>query len=163
MDRKSTKRPVSQQTGEEILVNGVGGLLSVLAKCCKPVPPDPIVGFVTRHGRGISIHRQNCLNMPQLLRKNADRIVEADWGTINDKAFPVDVEIRAHDRQWLLRDISEILSREKVNAVAMNTQTRRSMTNIQLTLEVNEIKQLSRMLALLKELPGVTVAGRRNR
>ncbi|PTN10863.1 RelA/SpoT family protein [Nitrosomonas aestuarii] len=163
MDRKSTKRPVSQQTGEEILVNGVGGLLSVLAKCCKPVPPDPIVGFVTRHGRGISIHRQNCLNMPQLLRKNADRIVEADWGTINDKAFPVDVEIRAHDRQWLLRDISEILSREKVNAVAMNTQTRRSMTNIQLTLEVNEIKQLSRVLALLKELPGVTVTGRRNR
>lgn len=163
MDRKSTKRPVSQQTGEEILVNGVGGLLSVLAKCCKPVPPDPIVGFVTRHGRGISIHRQNCLNMPQLLRKNADRIVEADWGTINDKAFPVDVEIRAHDRQWLLRDISEILSREKVNAVAMNTQTRRSMTNIQLTLEVNEIKQLSRVLVLLKELPGVTVAGRRNR
>ncbi len=163
IDKKTLMRPVARQTGSEILINGVGGLLSVLAKCCKPVPPDPIVGFVTRHGRGISIHRRNCFNLPQLLRKNADRMVEADWGVVTDKAFPVDVEIKAHERQWLLRDITEILSREKVNAVAMNTESRRGMTNIQLTLEVNETKQLNRVLALLKELSGVTVAGRKNR
>ncbi|GJL75125.1 bifunctional (p)ppGpp synthetase/guanosine-3',5'-bis(diphosphate) 3'-pyrophosphohydrolase [Nitrosomonas sp.] len=163
IDKKAPMRPMARQTGGEILINGVGGLLSVLAKCCKPVPPDPIVGFVTRHGRGISIHRRNCLNIPQLLRKNADRMVEADWGVVTDKAFQVDVEIKAHERQWLLRDVSEILSREKVNAVAMNTESRRGMTNIQLTLEVNETKQLNRVLALLKELSGVTVAGRKNR
>ncbi|HNP25934.1 MAG TPA: bifunctional (p)ppGpp synthetase/guanosine-3',5'-bis(diphosphate) 3'-pyrophosphohydrolase [Nitrosomonas sp.] len=163
IDKKAPMRPMARQTGGEILINGVGGLLSVLAKCCKPVPPDPIVGFVTRHGRGISIHRRNCLNIPQLLRKNADRMVEADWGVVTDKAFPVDVEIKAHERQWLLRDVSEILSREKVNAVAMNTESRRGMTHIQLTLEVSETKQLNRVLALLKELSGVTVAGRKNR
>ena len=77
-------------------------------------------------------------------------------------ALPVDVEIRAHERQWLLRDISEILSRENVNAIAMNTQSRRGMTNIQLTLEIKEIKQLNRVLAILEELIGVTVARRKH-
>ncbi|SER24261.1 GTP pyrophosphokinase [Nitrosomonas sp. Nm51] len=162
IDKKALIRPVSQQSSGDILINGVSGMLSVLAKCCKPVPPDPIIGFVTRHGRGISIHRHDCLNMPQLLRKNADRKVAAEWGATYDKVFPVDVEIRAQDRQWLLRDISEILSRETVNAIAMNTQTRRGMTNIQLTLEVKEMKQLSRVLSSLKKLSGVTVTRRKN-
>ncbi|SET35180.1 GTP pyrophosphokinase [Nitrosomonas marina] len=162
VEKKTTTRSVSQHACNDIYISGVGGLLTVLAKCCKPVPPDPIVGFVTRHGRGISIHRQNCLNMPQLLQKNSDRKVDAVWGTISDRAFSVDVEVRAHDRQWLLRDISEILSRESVNATAMNTQTSRGMTNIQLTLEVKEIKQLSRVLILVQELAGVTVARRKN-
>ncbi|MCP5291725.1 MAG: bifunctional (p)ppGpp synthetase/guanosine-3',5'-bis(diphosphate) 3'-pyrophosphohydrolase [Burkholderiales bacterium] len=162
VDKKTSQHSVARQAGGDVFINGVNGLLTVLAKCCKPVPPDPIVGFVTRHGHGISIHRQNCPNLPQLLRKNAERKVVADWGTVHDKALPVDVEIRAHERQWLLRDISEILSRENVNAIAMNTQSRRGMTNIQLTLEIKEIKQLNRVLALLEELTGVTVARRKH-
>ena len=158
---KTLARSVSRQTGNGILVDGIGGLLSELAKCCKPIPPDPIVGFVAGQGRGISIHRWNCNSLIQLMNNNPDRIIKADWGAVKVNVFSTDVEIKAHNRQWLLRDVSEIMLREKANVVTINTQNRQSMTNIQLTLEVSGITQLHRVLRMLKELPGVTLAARK--
>lgn len=162
-DRKAAARPISQQTEGNVLVAGVSGLLTVLAKCCKPIPHDPIMGFVTKHGRGISIHRQGCHSLVHLVRNNTDRIVQTDWGAIEKRDYPADVEIKAHDRQQLLRDISEILSRQKVNIVTINTQNRRGMINMQLTLEVNGTTQLQRTLKLLNEIAGVTLAVRRQK
>lgn len=163
---ESNKTPagsVSQQGEGDILIAGVSGLLTVQAKCCKPIPPDPIIGFVTKHGRGISIHRQGCQSLSQLLNKNAERIVQADWKATKNRNYSVDIEIKAHDRQHLLRDISEILSREKVNVVNINTQNRRSTINMQLTLEVSGTTQLQRTLNLLQELPDVVLANRKNK
>ncbi len=153
--------PTSQQTGTGILIVGVDKLLTILAKCCKPAPPDPIIGFVSTRGRGIIIHRQGCNSLGQLSNEHLNRLVEADWGSSKDNSYPVDVVIKAHDRQWLLRDISDILSHEKINVVTINTHKRQAITTIRLTLEVSEITQLQRVLGLIKGMPGVMLTTRR--
>lgn len=160
-DRKIITGSVSKQTGNDIFVVGVDKLLTILAKCCKPVPPDPITGFVTTRGRGIMIHRQDCSNLSHLSSESAKRLVEADWGSSSEKRYPVDVMIEAHDRQWLLRDISEILSRKKINVVAINAQSRHVRSTIKLTLEVSDVAQLYRVLELIKEIPGIISATRK--
>lgn len=160
-DKNIIARPVSQQTDSGILVVGVDKLLTVLAKCCKPAPPDLIVGFVSTRGRGIVIHRQDCSNLSQLSNESAERLVAADWGSLHDKHYPVDVMIEAHDRQWLLRDISDILSREKINVIAINAQSRHMRATIKLTVEVSDIAQLYRVIGLIKGMPGMISAARK--
>jgi GTP pyrophosphokinase len=139
-----------------ILVVGVDKLLTVPAKCCKPAPPDTIVGFVSR-GRGVTIHRRGCPNVHLL---PAERLVEADWGVALDATFAVDIVIEAADRTGLLRDITEILSREHVNVTATNTVSRNAMARMRLTLEVQNIEQLNRMLGLIRDVPDVASAVR---
>jgi GTP pyrophosphokinase len=148
-------KPRAQPGG--ILVVGVDKLLTVPAKCCKPAPPDPIVGFVSR-GRGVTIHRKGCANVARL---NAERLVSADWGASPDATFPVDIAIEADDRTGLLRDITEILSRERINVTATNTASRNAAARMLLTIEINNLDQLNRVLALLRVVPGVAHAGRR--
>ncbi|MEO7725892.1 MAG: bifunctional (p)ppGpp synthetase/guanosine-3',5'-bis(diphosphate) 3'-pyrophosphohydrolase, partial [Burkholderiales bacterium] len=111
-------RPRARPGG--ILIVGVDKLLTVPAKCCKPAPPDPIIGFVSR-GRGVTIHRRGCDNVKRLA---AERLIAADWGVAADATFPVDVVIEARDRTGLLRDITEIFSREHINVTATNTASR---------------------------------------
>ncbi len=158
---KVIARPVSQQTDSGILVVGVDKLLTVLAKCCKPAPPDLITGFVSTRGRGIVIHRQDCSSLSQLSNESAERLVAADWGSLHDKHYPVDVMIEAYDRQWLLRDISDILSREKINVIAINAQSRHVKATIKLTVEVSDIAQLYRVITLIKGVPGMIFAVRK--
>lgn len=150
-------------SGGGILIVGVDKLLTVLAKCCKPAPPDAIIGFVTR-GRGVSIHRQNCATLSRLSDESRERLIAAEWGatdTAKMGSFPVDVEIVAADRQGLLRDISEILSREKINVTATNTQSRDDTAYMHLTVMVFDLEQLRRALGLLKEVSGVMSATRK--
>ena len=148
-------KPRAQPGG--ILVVGVDKLLTVPAKCCKPAPPDPIIGFVSR-GRGVTIHRKGCANVARL---NAERLVSADWGVSPDATFPVDIAIEADDRTGLLRDITEILSRERINVTATNSASRDAAARMLLTVEISNLDQLQRMLALIREVPGVARAGRR--
>ncbi|MEK7876921.1 MAG: bifunctional (p)ppGpp synthetase/guanosine-3',5'-bis(diphosphate) 3'-pyrophosphohydrolase, partial [Pseudomonadota bacterium] len=140
-----------------ILVVGVDKLLTVPAKCCKPAPPDPIVGFVSR-GRGVTIHRKGCVNVARL---NAERLVAADWGASPDATFPVDIVIEADDRTGLLRDITEILSRERINVTATNSASRDAAARMLLTVEISNLDQLHRMLVLIREVRGVARAARR--
>jgi (p)ppGpp synthase/HD superfamily hydrolase len=142
------------------LVVGVDRLLTGLARCCKPAPPDPIVGFVTR-GKGITIHRATCANVERIRAREPERLIEADWGAARDQLFPVDIVVEASDRQGLLRDISELLSREKINVTAVNTQTRQHQARMAFTLEVESIGQLKRALQLARDIPGVFAADRR--
>jgi GTP pyrophosphokinase len=93
--------------GGGILVVGVDRLMTNLARCCKPAPPDDIVGYVTR-GKGVTIHRQNCSNIVRTRVREPERLIAADWGAPRDEVFPVDVVLEAMDRQGLLRDITEI-------------------------------------------------------
>ena len=120
---KSRASSVEQGAKSGVLVVGTEGLMTQLAKCCKPAPPDGIVGFVTR-GKGVSIHRANCKNFAEMRAKAPERVIHTDWGRAGqDTVYPVDLFILASDRQGLLRDISEVFSREKINVIGVNTQS----------------------------------------
>jgi GTP pyrophosphokinase len=155
-----TRRSRAADSGHGILVVGVDRLLTGLARCCKPAPPDPIVGFVTR-GKGITIHRASCANVARLAGREPERLIDAGWGAPRGQLFPVDIVIEASDRQGLLRDISELLSREKINVTAVNTQTRHHQARMAFTLEVESVVQLRRALQLARDIPGVFSADRR--
>jgi GTP pyrophosphokinase len=150
----------SAGAGSGILIVGVDRLLTGLARCCKPAPPDPIVGFVTR-GKGISIHRRNCSNVGRMQERHPERLITAEWGTPRDEVFPVDVVVEAMDRQALLRDVSEVFSREKINVTAVKTLTRNLQAKMSFTLEVKSLDQLKHALGLVQDVAGVLSAARR--
>jgi len=153
----------AESGGKGILIVGVDRLMTQLARCCKPAPPDPIVGFVTR-GKGVSIHRADCTDFANLRRKSPERVIETQWGKGmgegRDAMFAVDVEIEAHDRPGLLRDIGEVFSRESVNVTATRSNSRQQMARMALTVEVAGLAKLTKALAQLREVPGVTMARR---
>ena len=155
-----TRASKAAGSGSGILVVGVDRLMTGLARCCKPAPPDPIVGFITR-GKGITIHRASCPNFARISAREPERVIEANWGDRRDEVFPVDIVVESSDRQGLLRDISEVFSREKINVTAVNTLTRQHLARMSFTIEVAGVEQLRRALALVREVPGVLAAGRR--
>jgi len=142
---------------DSVLIVGVDKLLTQPARCCKPVPPDPIVGFVTR-GRGVSVHRASCANVKRL---DARRKVPAEWGRAEGVTFAVDIEIEALDRTGLLRDISEVLSRERINVTATQSASSNLAARMRFTVEVSDGAQLKRALAMIREVRGVLRAARR--
>ena len=146
--------------GSGISVLGVDRLMTVLARCCKPAPPDGIVGFVTR-GKGVTIHRANCTTVGRLRAREPERLITADWGAPRDEVFPVDVVLEAADRQGLLRDVTEVFSRERINVTAANTLTRDMRSRMAFTLEVRSLEALQRALALVRDVRGVVSATRR--
>ena len=156
----ATRQSKAAGAGSGILVVGVDRLLTGLARCCKPAPPDPIVGFVTR-GKGVTIHRAICANVARMRAAQPERLITANWGAPRDEVFPVDIVVEAMDRQGLLRDISEVLSREKINVTAANTLTRNMHTRMAFTIEVRSLEALKRALALVRDVNGVLSAGRR--
>ncbi|WP_447918397.1 RelA/SpoT family protein [Achromobacter aegrifaciens] len=143
-----------------VLVVGVGSLLTQLARCCRPAPPDPIAGFVTR-GRGVSIHRSDCHSYLALAAREPERIIEVAWGETADTFYPVDISVRAHDRSGLLRDLSEVFARLRLNVVGVNTQSKQSLAHMVFTVEVRGGESLSRALDALAEVQGVSSAVRR--
>ena len=154
----ATKKSKSEG-GKGILVVGVDRLMTQLARCCKPAPPDAIAGFITR-GRGVSIHRANCKDFLNISHRAPERVIDSQWGTQQGQVFPVDIEIEAHDRPGLLRDIGEILSREKVNVTATRSQSRLQLARMAFTLEVAGVAALQKTLAALREVPGVALVRR---
>ena len=156
----ATRQSKAAGAGSGILVVGVDRLLTGLARCCKPAPPDPIVGFVTR-GKGVTIHRAACSNIARLRTSQPERLINADWGAPRDEVFPVDIMVEAMDRQGLLRDISEVLSREKINVTSANTMTRNMHSRMAFTIEVRSLDALKRALALVRDVNGVLSAGRK--
>ncbi|MCD8504358.1 MAG: bifunctional (p)ppGpp synthetase/guanosine-3',5'-bis(diphosphate) 3'-pyrophosphohydrolase [Burkholderiaceae bacterium] len=143
-----------------VLVQGVDSLLTQLARCCRPAPPDVISGFVTR-GRGVSIHRSDCASFAQLARRDPERVIEVTWGDTGDSVYPVDVVVHAHDRPGLLRDLSEVFARLRLNVVGVNTQSKASLAHMVFTVQVTGADVLQRALAALTEVPGVLSAERR--
>ena len=150
----------SRAGDSSILVVGVDKLLTQVGSCCKPMPPDAIIGFVTR-GKGISIHRVECVNFRNMAARNPERVIGAGWGEQSGAVYPVDLVVDAGDRQGLLRDISDILSREKINVTAVKTQSRGGIAHMGFVVELSEKGVLQRVLSLLREVPGVIRAERR--
>jgi len=148
------KRPKKASTAKAaMLVVGLGGLATQLARCCKPVPPDPIRGFVTR-GKGVSIHRESCDSLKRLTERHPERVMETAWGN-SEAAYAVDMAVTATDRRGLLRDIGDALAREKINVTAVRTQTRDDLAFMRFTFDVGDAAQLKRALVLVRGLKGV--------
>jgi len=145
-------RPAKGNQG--ILIVGVDKLLTQLARCCKPAPPDEIQGFITR-GKGVSIHRMDCSNFANLLVQHPERVIETTWGGQTTGVFAADIVVDAHDRQGLLRDISEIFTRERLNVVGVNTQSKQGKAHMGFTVEITNLQQLQRTLTLIHEVEGV--------
>ena len=148
-------RPRKAVEGNQgILIVGVDKLLTQLARCCKPAPPDEIQGFVTR-GKGVSIHRLDCPNFSHLAALHPERVIECDWGGQTTGVFATDIVVDAHDRQGLLRDISEIFTRERLNVIGVNTQSKQGKAHMGFTVEVSNLQQLQRTLTLIHDVEGV--------
>ena len=159
--RKPRGAPAGGKSG--LLVVGVDSLMTQLAKCCKPAPPDAICGFVTR-GKGVSVHRADCSNLREMVSKNGERVIEVEWGQAPAReaaVYPVDVAIEAADRQGLLRDISEVFTKEKMNVIGVQTQSIKGTAWMTFTIEVSDSGRLHKVLAIVAELKGVRSARRR--
>jgi len=146
---------------EDVQIQGVGSLMSSLASCCKPVPGDPIVGYITR-GKGVSIHRQECPNVLYLRKTDDERMISVDWGIEPTDTYPVDIKINAYDRPGLLRDITLILANEGINLTAMNTQSDKSQSiaTMIITAEISDLSDLSRVITKIDQLPNIIDAHR---
>ena len=153
------KRRHSRKTAgasEQIAIQGVGDLLCNFARCCNPVPPEGIVGYITQL-RGVSIHRQDCGNLLSLSAKQPERIIEVSWGNQQDTYYPADLTLRAYDRQGLLRDISNVLSDENVSIDSVQTESNKKTleASMRLRVAVPNLPALSRVIARLEQLPNV--------
>jgi GTP pyrophosphokinase len=152
--KKAKKSPGAKAA---MLVVGMGGLATQLARCCKPVPPDAIRGFVTR-GKGVSVHRESCDSLKRLAERHPERVMETAWGRSPGEGgagYAVDMSVTATDRRGLLRDIGDALAREKINVTAVRTQTRDELAFMRFTFDVADAEQLKRALALVRALKGV--------
>lgn len=156
-------RPTEKAPTGGVLVVGVGSLMTQLARCCKPAPPDEIAGFVTR-GKGVSVHRSDCSNFREIAGRSPERVIEVEWGRPKageSAMYPVDVAVEATDRQGLLRDISEVFAKEKMNVVGVQTQTLRGTAWMTFTVEIADSGRLARVLGLVLDVPGVIAVRRR--
>jgi GTP pyrophosphokinase len=129
-----------------------------MGRCCNPAPGDQIIGYITR-GRGATIHRQDCPNILRLGLKDRERIVRVDWGQ-QVLTFPVPIRIKAYDRQGLMSDVTNLLSNEGVNIADAKVNVNRSLAELRLTVEVQDIAQLSKVLTKLENVPNVMEAHR---
>ncbi len=152
---KSRASSVAHGARSGVLVVGTDGLMTQLARCCKPAPPDDIVGFVTR-GKGVSIHRANCKNLAQMRMKALERVIQTTWGEPGkETVYPVDIFILANDRQGLLRDITEIFSREKINVIGVSTHSAKGQARMSFTAEISSTAQLQKALMIIRDVTGV--------
>ena len=158
--RASRADSATHHTDSGVLVVGVGSLLTQLARCCRPAPPDTIAGFVTR-GRGVSIHRKDCATYRAIAEREPERCIDVQWGAVDGTVYPVDIVVHAQDRPALLRDLSEVFSRLRLNVTGVNTQSRRSLANMVFTVEVHGGDDLRTALQALEDVAGVTAVTRR--
>ena len=165
-ERVHLSRPRSEAGG--VLVVGIDSLLTTLARCCRPAPPDTISGFVTR-GRGVAVHRRDCSNLRHMAHSAPGRVIEVAWGSGSGRAsdkpavYPLDVLIEAADRPGLLRDISEVFAKDKMNVTGVHSQSAkdRSSAWMTFTVEVSDTARLAPALAQIGRVPGVRHARRK--
>jgi len=144
----------------DIRVQGVGSLLTVIAGCCNPLPGDEITGFVS-HGRGVEVHKPDCRKFLNLQASEPARVISVQWGQ-QSHTFPVVIAVAAFDRQGLLRDITSLLAQEKVNVIGLNTHSDKEthIASMKITAEVTGLESLSRLLSRIAQLPNVVSVAR---
>lgn len=154
------RKRTAKDAASTVNIRGVGNLLTHIAGCCKPVPGDAIVGYITL-GRGVSVHRQDCAKALQLQYAEPERIIEVSWGD-EQSTYPVEILVLAHDRQGLLRDITQMLSAERINVVAMNTlsDVANNTATMKFTVEITGLDALAGLLGKLNGLRNIISASR---
>ena len=152
--KSRAKKSSKAKSGINVL--GVGNLLTTVANCCKPVPGDDIIGFITQ-GKGVSIHRKDCRNIINLKEESRSRLIEVEWGDASVLTYPVSLLIQAVDRHGLLSDITTTLSNEKANVIAVNTLSDKSKQTARMavTVEIRDLQQLARVMDKITQLPNV--------
>ena len=163
LDLKLITRPRKPyDTESDIQIRGVGKLKTQVAKCCKPLPGDPIAGYITV-GRGVTVHRQDCITFLNLKEFEPNRVIEVSWGGQPVAVYPVDIEVEAYDRSGLLRDITQVLSSSRSDVLAMNTISNKdeNTATMTVTLEISSLEQLARLLAQIRNLPNIIDVRRR--
>lgn len=148
---RTTPLPVEPRSAEEVRIQGSGGLLTNLARCCTPVPGESIVGYITR-GRGVTVHRRDCRNV---LNLDQDRLIEVDWGDEPEAHYHVPVEIRAYDREGLMRDIGAAVADAHINMRDVTVRTEDHIATFSVTMEVESYAQLSNIMSRISRLPNV--------
>lgn len=158
----SAPPPAAAPARTAIDIQGVGNLLTRMARCCRPLPGDAIVGYITR-GQGVVVHRRDCPHAMRYSAEAQERVIEVNWGRQGGQNYGVDIEIVAYDRPGLLRDITGLLANEKINVIAVNTKTNKAthVAHLTLTVEVPDIATLSNVLAQIDRLPNITEVRRR--
>ncbi|EAR60389.1 GTP diphosphokinase [Neptuniibacter caesariensis] len=148
--------PTKETQPEGVRIRGVGNLLTTMASCCKPVLGDPISGYITQ-GRGVSVHREDCINMVQLQEHEPERIIEVDWGEAGESTYPVDIYIEAFDRSGLLRDVMLVMAAEDLNIIAANSLSdkKENIARLTLTVEISSLDLLGRIMDKINQVPNV--------
>ena len=164
LHEKNAARAVHEQpaagTGQDIIVAGVGKLLTQIARCCKPVPFEPIVGFTTR-GSGVRIHRQDCSNILNLDEAQQQRLISVAWAQQSDSRYTASIDVTAYDRAGLLSDVTNILAKEGMNVLAVNSfNDEDGIAHIKIAVEISQLDQLMRVLNKISQLPSVLQASR---
>ena len=158
---RTGEKTQSSTNKSDVLVVGVDSLLTQLAKCCRPAPPDVIAGYVTR-GRGVSIHRADCGSFARLMQKDAERKVDVAWGeTKANKRYPLDLRIEAQERSNMLRDVLDVFAKDKTVITSVQSTVQKASLNISLTVELPDTAQLQTLLAQVQQVSGVLRAKRR--
>ena len=160
----STLPPSSRQAPRDhsaLSIEGVGNLLTTLARCCQPLPGDPVRGFVTR-GRGVSVHRADCVSLARLARRDPDRVIDMEWGKASAQAYEVEIELRGYDRKGLQKDVTSLITNASTYIIASTSRlfAQTGEVEMRFTLRVRDFEQLSGLLARLVALPNVVDARR---
>jgi GTP pyrophosphokinase len=144
-----------------LTIEGVGNLLTTLARCCQPLPGDPVRGFITK-GRGVSVHRADCGSLARLLRRDPDRVIDVSWGSVASQAYEVDVELHGYDRKGLQKDVTSVISNAGTHIIASSSRLHAHSGQVEMrfTLRVRDFDQLSNLLGKLLALPNVVDARR---
>ncbi len=152
--RKLAKPRSTKPEGDT--VTGIGDLLSSFARCCRPVPPEPIVGYITQ-GRGVSIHRADCGNFLGLNQQHPERVLAVSWGAAETASYPVDLTLHAFDRAGLIRDISTVLADEDANVtdMASHTDKKTQQTIMRISIEIADLPALATAMTRLEQIPNV--------
>ncbi|EAR10340.1 GTP diphosphokinase [Reinekea blandensis] len=150
------KTPKKQNHSGDLIIQGVGNMLTTIANCCKPVPGDPVVGFITQ-GRGVSIHRDDCVNLLQLKSTEPERIIDVSWGNEVKTTYPVELLVSAYDRTGLLKDLMVVLANIGINVISMNTLSNKNDNSAKMTItvEVEDLRSLGRIMTQLSKVPNV--------
>ena len=150
------RQQATRRRDGDVQISGVGNLLTQIAGCCKPVPPEPILGFITR-GRGVSIHRSDCSNVLRLSVEDRPRVIDVSWEESGKDTYPVALHLSAYDRAGLLRDVTAVVANEEVNVAALTSEldAREQMVHVRLTVEVANLAELSRIMDRLSHLGNV--------
>lgn len=154
-------RPAPARDPGALSIEGIGNLLTTLARCCQPLPGDAVRGFITR-GRGVSVHRADCASLARLARRDPDRVIEVTWGKANAQAYEVDVELRGYDRKGLQKDVAGVISNAGTPILASSSRAIASSGEVEMrfALRVRDFEQLSTLLGRLLALPNVLEARR---